>query len=171
MARIWLACMSSLVLALVAISGGCDSRNDAQKRLEAYEADRKIMDDLNQHMRKSMDSPTLNDLGKAMEKDKQYREMIRQKEEEQRPQALLTPTASQLPYGWHDDLRRQIQVDEGCEAQSVWNVWRQSGQDSVLKAVRVQCVDGRKFMALRPAQSERFIFECCDSSGTRACLS
>ncbi len=165
MARVWLVCT---ILVIVAISGGCDSRDDAQKRLEAYEAERKIVDDLNQHMSKSMDRPTLKDLGKAMEKDKQYRETIRQG---QQAQALQTPTAAQLPSGWHDNLRRQIQADKGCKAERIWNVWRRRpGQDAVLQAVGVQCVDGRRFMAYRPVQSERFVFERCGSSRTRACL-
>jgi hypothetical protein len=168
MARVWLACTYSLVLALVVILGGCDSRGDAQKRLEAYQAERKNMDELDRKMRESMDRPTLQDLAKAMEQNERYREMIRQKEE-QRPQAFQTPTASQLPVGWHDDLRRQVRVDEACDTQSVWNVWRRSGQDSVLVAVRVQCVDGRRFIATRPALSELFVFERCDAPGTQAC--
>ncbi len=86
MARVWSASTSFLGLVLVAISGGCDSRSDAQKQLEAYEAEREVMDELNRSMSEFMDRPTLQDLSEAMEQDKRYREMIRQKiEEEQRP--------------------------------------------------------------------------------------
>ena len=83
MARVWSACASFLVLVLVAISGGCDSRSDAQKQLEAYEAHREVMDELNRSMSEFMDRPTLQDLGEAMEQDERYREMIRKKIEQE----------------------------------------------------------------------------------------
>ncbi len=90
------------------------------------------------------DSPSEARRKLEAKKTEQYREMIRQGQLE----ALLTPTATQLPYGWHDNLRTQIQLYEGCEAESIWNVWKlRSGQDAVLVAVGVQCVDGRRFMA------------------------